>query len=176
MDKATIISDLSKSDKIRKAAYRIAGSNIIYKDLYQHLFLVLCELPEAKILDAYEKKYIDFLCIKIMQNNYHSLSSNFAVEYKIHTVTDDLRDDMATYNIEHEAEQMEAMIADNERFCKVHEYLNQPITQHNFFRITLLRMWNDGLSYRKISAKTKIPMKSVALAIQTAIKELKDQC
>lgn len=166
MTKGQIINRLAHNVKIKKAAYNIGGS--YSEDLYQHLFLTLCELPAKKIQDAHKKKYIEFLCIKIMQNSFHSYSSPFAVQFRQFGFDESIKQDIEDIDI------MEELI-ENEKLLKpIETYLNQPINQENFYRITLVTMWANGESYRKIAAKTRIPMRSIAAAIQQAIKEIKE--
>lgn len=176
MTKEEIINQLAHNPKIKKIAQNIAGAKGLGDDLYQYLFLTLCEMPEEKIQSAHEKKFIDFLAIKIMQNSYHSFTSPFAIQYRQHII--DAEIEINTFHVcpDKEAETIEALNLHEVKVKPVEDYLNQEINQDNFYKLTLLREWAGGSSYRKIAARTKIPMRSIAHAIQTAIKEIKEKC
>ena len=170
------MNQLAHNPKIRKIALNIAGGIRFGEDLYQHLFLTLCEKEDQKIIEAYDKKYLEFLCISIMQNNYHSVTSPF---YKInrHNISyDELHEQHAASIPDNESEIFEHLENYELKIKPIEDYINQQVTQDNFYKITLVRQWANGDSYRTIAKKTKIPMKSIAVAIQTALKEIKEKC
>ena len=174
MTKKDIIENLAHDKKIRKIAQNIAGAKGLGDDLYQYLFLTLLEKPEAKIIEAHEKKYLDFLCITIMQNSYHSFSSPFAVQYRQHIGDSDVLEIELHTSPDIEEATLKRLNDYEELIEPLEAYLHQPITQDNFFKLILLRDWVNGESYRKIAARTKIPMRSVASAIQQALNEIRE--
>lgn len=162
MTKAEIIETLSREKRLKEAAQNIAGSKGLGDDLYQHLFLVLLEYEETKIIRAHEKDYIFYTCIKIMRQSYNSKSSPFAVVYRQHANDVELCEDLPEIN-ECEEDKTE----------RIESFLSQPITTDNFYQMTLLRRWAQGESYRVLSRKTKIPQRSIEDAIKRGLKKLR---
>lgn len=127
-------------------------------------------MPAKKIQDAHEKKYLEFLCIKIMQNSYHSLLSPFARQYRQHEYTICI-----TEISHHETQDEELSLREQgeQQVNEIEDYLNQAITQDNFYKITLLRRWANGESFRKISAATNIPARSIADTVKKTLHEIR---
>lgn len=163
MNKVEIINCLAKNDRLKRVAHNIAGGKGLGDDLYQHLFLVLLEYDEAKIIRAQENKYIEYTCIKIMANSYNSKSSPFAHQYRQH-----LNDVELTFDIEYIEDEP---IPDKKE--PIEQFLEQPINTTNFYHLTLLKRWAKGESYKTLAKKTKIPQRSIEHAVRKGINEIK---
>lgn len=72
-----ILSDLYKSDFMNDLIGKITSNNALMYDLKQHLFLILCEMPAKKIIEAYDNHYLNYLCVNIIKKQYHSSTSPF---------------------------------------------------------------------------------------------------
>lgn len=72
-----ILSDLYKSSFMDDLISKITSNNQLMWDLKQHLFLILCEMPAKKIIEAYDNHYLNYLCVNIIKKQYHSSTSPF---------------------------------------------------------------------------------------------------
>lgn len=82
MKKAEIIEALYKSPVIDDIIWNITGGNSLAEDLKSELFLILLEMPEIKIVNAYEGKWLNYLCINIIKKQWSSGTSPFYKKYK----------------------------------------------------------------------------------------------
>jgi hypothetical protein len=73
-----------------------------------------------------------------------------------------------------ESENIKVLLEIDELIFPIEQYITQPITQDNFYKLTLLRRWADGESYQDISNQTGIPKRSIGVAIKQAINEIKE--
>lgn len=171
MDKAQIIETLAQDKKLLTIAKNIAGSSGLEMDLYQHTFEALLNMSEAKLLKAYNGGYLQHFTVKIMALSFKSKKSPFAMKY---------RHFEHRYNIEDldiECPNEIEKIKEREQQLKpIEDYINQPITQDNFFDITLIKQWSAGDSIREINKKTKIPMRPISASINKTLNELKTIC
>lgn len=174
MTKDEVIKELSENKKLLKIAHNIAGSHGLGMDLYQHLFLTLCEYDETKLLKAQEGNYAPFLCIKIMSNSFHSKSSPFAKIYRQFSFEQEIESVHLSVDPYEESENIKVLLEIDELILPIEQYITQPITQENFYKLTLLRRWADGESYQDISNQTGIPKRSIGVAIKQAINEIKE--
>ena len=55
----------------------ITSNHPLKEDLKSELFLILCEMSDEKIIDAFNGNYINYLCVSIVKNQYHSSTSKF---------------------------------------------------------------------------------------------------
>ena len=174
--KKEILAKIAVNKKLLKVAHNIANSDGLGDDLFQHLFEVLLNYPDEKIIEAYEQNALDYLAIKIMSNSYHSRTSPFARQYR-HNHNDYRSEEVATKVIEERAcDDDENRIELEKKHQVIDNFLSQQLNQKNFYRLTLFKMWHNGDTYREIARKTNIPMRSIGTAIQGTIKELKAKC
>ena len=171
MNKAQIISDLTKHKGLFKLCNKLAWKQGVANDLYQHLFLVLLEYDEAKILKAYNDGYIVRLAGRIVISSMCSNTSPFAKQYQHLANCVELKD---TDSIDSEEDQHPDEVRRSERTDAILDILEQPVNTDNFYKLTLLKEWAKGNSYAKISQKTKIPYRSIETAIKSCIKEIKE--
>lgn len=75
--KNEILDELWRSQFIDDLIYNITSGHKLKDDLKGHLFLILCEMPEKRIVKAYEDHYLNYMCINILKKQYHSSSSPF---------------------------------------------------------------------------------------------------
>lgn len=77
MTKNEILDRLYRSEFIEDLLSNITSDHPLKEDLKQHLFLILSEMREDRIIEAYKKRYINYLCINILKKQYHSSNSKF---------------------------------------------------------------------------------------------------
>lgn len=82
MLKNEIISKLYLSSFMSDLLSTITGGHALKEELKQELFLILCEMPDEKIEQAYKNNYLNYLCINIVKKQYHSSSSPFHKKFR----------------------------------------------------------------------------------------------
>lgn len=82
MSKNDIITDLYNSEFLDSLLEKITSNHELKDDLKQELFLVLCEMKDEKIIEAYKKRYINYLTINIVKKMYHSSTSPFHYKFR----------------------------------------------------------------------------------------------
>lgn len=103
MKKAEIIEALYKSPVIDDIIWNITGGNSLAEDLKSELFLILLEMPEIKIVNAHEGKWLNYLCINIIKKQWSSSTSPFYKKYKKGSgdeLTFEIIDDSIPFDIE----------------------------------------------------------------------------
>jgi len=157
MTSAEILSELAKNKEVKEVALNIAMKDRDRaNDLFQDLFIELYKLPKSKIREAHRKKYLPKLCTKILYSLNMKYSRN--VTQQLPEITDDIQE----YDLskDHQLEYLK-------------QYLNQDITQENYYRITILRRWVNGESMRHISRTTRIRVHEIMRVINAELDELK---
>lgn len=134
-------------------------------DFRQHLWLILLELPDDKVVDAWNGNWFKYLYVRIITNQIKSNTSPWHVGYRKHDLP--LLDE---YNYMSEEDAFEK---DKEIYLElmgkgINKFLNQnPCYKRDF---ELLKMkYIDGHNYREISEMTMIPLGSVYKYVQTAL-------
>lgn len=155
--KNKIIADLSTSADINRIAKRIAKGNDIYKDILQYMFETLLNMPEEKIKHAVDNNYLKYLCVRIMNISMNQPRHPFAMEHR-HLVHDVDILDYLEAGADEPNEISSAVHTDDEIYLdaddkkdSIKKYLEQEITQDNYFDLTIFRLWSEGMSYRKIA-------------------------
>tara|TARA_R110000772_G_scaffold138736_3_gene247836 strand:- start:1810 stop:2397 length:588 start_codon:yes stop_codon:yes gene_type:complete len=77
-----IITELYESKFIDDVINTITSRHQLTADLKGELFLILCEMPESKIVKAHDNKWINYMCINILKKMYHSSTSPFHKKYR----------------------------------------------------------------------------------------------
>ena len=160
--KAQIIEELASNKQLKQLAKRIARGDELGADVYQELFVALCEMKSDKLIKAYNENYIIYLCITIMNRMVHSPRHHvnkklicaelpMLGEWQLDIIEDD-----EDIEIRAEIEQDEL-----DKNNSVKRYINQRLTQKNFYDVTIFTKWYNGQSYRDIAEETGIPLMSV---------------
>jgi len=175
MDSYQVINGLANNKKLKGIAYKIAGR--LGDDLWQTLFLILCDMPKFRIIELYKNKSIEYYCINILSNEFHNKKSLFSKETRHQMYDEDIEDyKLPSCDYEIERENIAKMERIDLQENPIYRFFAQRVTQDNFYKVELLRRWAEGESYRQISKRTNIPMRSIAHEIQKTINELKEQC
>jgi hypothetical protein len=83
VSKAQILEELSKRSDIKRWVHNISKDEAVFeKDLFQELFIALCEMPEAKIIELYQSEQLKFYILRIIQNIFRGNGSRFRKNYR----------------------------------------------------------------------------------------------
>lgn len=167
MSKHKIIEAIYKDSAYRNVCRNIA-SLALFEDLYHEVIINLLELPEDKIQDAYDRKYLKFLFVKIAHNSWNSKHSPFYRKYRHNDETESI-------------DLFRGLESDEDPDLEVKEETFQDFTQEikdkiealDWYDQTLLKLYIDIGEFRKISVMTGIKYGAVQYTIQKTIKKLK---
>lgn len=81
MGRNEILIEFWKSDEVNNAFSRMNPIEL-QDDLKSEVFLILCEMPEAKLIDLYDKKQLRFYLVRIMLNLIQSTDKKFYQKYR----------------------------------------------------------------------------------------------
>ena len=157
MDKCEIIEQLSKEKWLKKASQNIGG--IYADDLYQELFLLLCQKSEEDIQQIYP--YIKWWSIVTMQrisspgNKHKQFVKNFLI------YDESLSENLEEIPCDHDPNNYDLLQKAKERAFK----------KAYWFDAKIFEMYESGKKYTVISRETKIYRTTIKTSIEK-IKEL----
>jgi len=167
MNKAQIIEAIYKDSAYRNVCRNIA-SPALFEDLFHEVIINLLNMPDEKIQQAKDKKYLKFLFVKIAHNSWNSKHSPFYRKYRHNDQTEniDLLKNLES-NIDYDLERKE----------DVYHFFTQDIIEKiealEWYDQTLLKLYIDVGDFRKISVMTGIKYMSLRYNIKKTIKKLK---
>lgn len=82
MKKDLILDKLFRSSIINDMIWNITYGHPLGEELKMELFLILMEMPEAKIVAAEKNHWLNYLCINIIKKQWSSKSSPFYKKFK----------------------------------------------------------------------------------------------
>lgn len=82
MTKNLILDNLWRSSLIDDMIWNITNGHHLKDDLKTELFIILCEMPDSKIINAYKGKWLNYLCVNIITKQWKSKTSPFYKKYK----------------------------------------------------------------------------------------------
>lgn len=88
MTKLEIIENLWRSPFIDELIRKITSGHQLSEDLKSELFLILMEMPDDRIKAASTGNYLNYLCVSIVKNQYHSSTSPFHKKFRSQVSTD----------------------------------------------------------------------------------------
>lgn len=77
MNREQIIQEIYKSGLIQKYTNYFKSYHKNYDDFSQHLFLILCEIPEDKLIKMYEAKELSFYMFYIAKSQATNKKSDY---------------------------------------------------------------------------------------------------
>jgi hypothetical protein len=92
MTRNDILTELFKSPLLDDIIINITGGNILKEDLKSELFLILMEMPEVKIIEAYNNRWLNYLCINILTKQWRSNTSPFYKNFKRESKNEEIKD------------------------------------------------------------------------------------
>ena len=167
MSKHKIIEAIYNDSAYRNVCRNIA-SLALFEDLYHEVIINLLELPDDKIQDAYERKYLKFLFVKIAHNSWNSKHSPFYRKYRHNDETESI--DLLRGLESGEDPDLEIK---EETFQDFTQEIKDKIEALDWYDKTLLKLYIDIGEFRKISVMTGIKYGAVQYTIQKTIKKLK---
>jgi len=154
------ILDLLSDSSLTALAKRIAGQNA--DDLIQEIALLLLEMDIEKWQEINEGGYLRWYVIRTMINMATSNRSTFARKYQLNSTEGIKFDDIPDTN-DYDFEKEETLII-----------LEELLDDYHWYDRDMLKSYFKEGSYRKVSAATGIPFKSVGNTVKKTITKLKE--
>jgi len=143
------------------------------EDLKQEVILIICELPEAKIIDLNSRKELEYYAVRVILNQINSNTSPFAREYK-----NNIGAGLAGSEIIEDDSEPEEIKCREEKEKLEDKVLRIVNTTHkkdkNWYKKELLKLYMELGDYRSISKATLIPFVSCFHSITDYVSNLKD--
>lgn len=165
--KTKIYQYIINSNRINESIYNIVEDKRFLDDFKQHFYIQILEMSEEKLSRAYLEGYLDWLCIRVMLNQWRSKTSSFYFLYRDNNIkyTDDLKDvkseDDGTIDFDYTK-------AEGILNTKDEKWIDKQ------YHMTLFKLYyKNGHNYRQISELTGININSIAQSINKSIKYLK---
>ena len=125
-------------------------------DLKSEVFLILCEMPEDKLIDLYSKKYLRFYIVKIMLNIIKSPTKKFFLKFKNYDPLNNYEKADTEYN---ETEIKVSLFVD-----ELHWYKQEILRLYTF---------EFNKNAKELSNYTNIPYMSIIRTLNQVKQELK---
>ena len=157
--KNKILIEVASSDWLQQASKNICPLH--HEDLQQHLLLILCEMPDYKLIDLQKNGYLKYFCVKVMFNQTKSprqaFNRLFATigEYDVHSL-----DLVETNSVE------DKITKENQLTT-----IEKVVSKNQWYEREIFTQWSNGNSARSIHRQTKISLREVL----RVIKEIKEQ-
>jgi hypothetical protein len=81
MTKNEILEYVYNNKMLADAIKNIVTDRNHHDDFRSHFIQQVCEIKEHKLIEYYEKRYLDYYCLRIIENQWKSKTSTY---YKIH--------------------------------------------------------------------------------------------
>lgn len=167
MTKSKIIEAIYKDPAYRNVCRNIASATL-YEDLFHEVIINLLDLPDEKIIEAKQKKYLKFLFVKIAHNSWNSKHSPFYRKYRHNDESVDI-------------ELLRGLEYEEDLELETKEDIYQEFTQEiideiealDWYTKTLLKLYIDTGEFRKVSVMTGIKYGAVHYTLKNVIKKLK---
>ena len=165
-----LLTELSRDAKIKDACRKIGYPN--HEDLYQELFVVLCETPTEKLQEMKDAGYIHFWIVRTLMN----MTSPTGIFYrKYKTISDDTEaSKQLTEPQEEDREQvleLETKRAEVESLLQKYEKAGRK--DGGWYKVNLLKMYSEVGNYRKMGELTGISFPTINKDVNDFIKELR---
>lgn len=165
--KAEILKEVATSKWLPQAAKRIS---VYSDDLQQHLLLILCEMPEQKLIDVYNQGFIQHFCIKIMMNQAYGQYQKFNKMMSPIGLIDVYEMDIEGNECDESELQF---ISDDEQ--RKQNLIKEVVESNRWYEREIFTLWMNGESARGIHRKTKISIREVLRVIKQIKKEINDK-
>lgn len=154
----------------------------------QELWIYICEMPEKKILDAWNRRYFKYLYVAIVKNQVASKSSRWHLKFRSPQIdgkriefVEDYENSEDIFSFEESAEteiiKKEKLEEFEKKLLIISDTINKiRFTNPKFFvKSELFKMYYyEEQSYRDIAKKTKIPLVTVFAYVKEAEQTIKD--
>ncbi len=81
-----VIETIAREKRVEQIVLRVSGADHLtadLSDLVQMVYMVLLEYGDEKIADLWDSGAINFLIVRLVQNNLHSKTSRFYYTIKV---------------------------------------------------------------------------------------------
>lgn len=162
MSRDEILNQVTKDKEYRKICNSIAKGTGLAEDLYQEMFLILCELPEEKLKALHGEGYLRPFIYRAM---FHQFNNPYEKFYKAYRKTS------VPLTQEHTHTQTEY---DKDIDTAINA-IETALAAIGWYEETLMKEYIKVGSYRKLEAKTSIPYKSICNTINDTKKKIREQ-
>lgn len=167
----SLLAELAADKKIKDACKKINYS--LHEDIYQDLFVILCQTPEEKLKEMKQSGYLHFWIVRTIMNISSPNDSNYKKNY-ILLANDTSADTKFTEPQEEDSEQvseLEAKRAEIESLLK--KYESKGRESGGWYKVNLLKMYLEVGNYRKMGELTGISFPTINRDVIDFIKELR---
>lgn len=166
----SILVELANDTKIKDACKKIDFKN--HEDLYQELFVILCELPKEKLAEIHSSGHIQYWIVRTLLNM-TSPRGNFYKKY--HIINDDTEADARIK--EEEGEDREQVLEFEAKTTEIDtllkKYERQGRDGFGWYKVNLLKLYCEVGSFRKLGELTGISYRTICLDVNDFIRELR---
>lgn len=163
--KMSLLHRLSKDKRIVDACKKIDYNN--YEDLYQELFVVLCEQPEGKLEQIDKEGRLHFWIVRTLLN---MRSANGTFYRKYHVIHEE--GEGSNRLTEEAADEFDSEATYREVERVLGEYERQGRKDFGWYKVSLLKMYAEVGSFRKMAELTGINYVTICYDINQFRKEL----
>lgn len=163
MTKNQIIEDLFKGKNFNDCLNKMEPEHL-REDLRQEVILIICELPEEKIIKMYTDSVLEYFTARVIVNQIKSKTSPFAKKYR--NVNLELNNYEVADNVEIEERELREVIEDLAMI---------EVDKLHWYDKGLIELYMKYGNYRAIEEVTRIPFSSCFKTIKKSLKEVKDK-
>lgn len=152
----TPIDYIINSQRINLCINKISHPSL-RDDFRQHFYQQILEMNPIKLTNAYTNGYLDYLCIRIINNQYNSKSSSFFKHYKSNFNRP--HDDIDSINDL-------PYLEDNHSTIDVMEEIMELLKGRHYYHSHLWKMYYlKEMTYKQIEKETQINFQSVRKSV-----------
>ena len=174
MSRDKILQDIANDEQYKDYCRYVCNGRDVWKDLYQYVFLYVCELPEDKILEIAEGS-IEWYIKRVM---YMSANYKTTPFYKEYVGKVSISDEPLNINIKDDTfEELDNESWRDELRDNINDTLNTERNKNDEYswEIGLFELWmNSGDSIREIARKTRIRYPTVRYHISALKKKINE--
>lgn len=134
----------------------------LQEDLKQEVILILCELPEDKLIKLHENGAMQFYTVRIILNQIRSKTSPFAKKYR--RVYQEFKDIEINDNIDIQERSMRELVED---------IAMEEVDKLYWYNKGLVELYLTHGNYRAIQKETGIPFGSCYKTIKKSLNQIK---
>lgn len=126
----------------------------LHEDLFQHVLIILIEIPSDKLIQLYQANQLQWYFVKLCLNQLQGKRSEFNKLYK----SQELKEELSGNEVDEDSYDFDFDIKE--------ECVNKALEQMHWYKRDLFKLYKECRSYRKLSKETKIPVTSIQLTIK----------
>lgn len=179
MTKNDILEYIYNNKMLADAIKNIVTDKNHYEDFRSHFLQQVCEIKEHKLIEYYEKRYLDYYCLNIISNQWKSKTSTYYKIYRNNGFSGERIVDFVDYEIGTELEDEEIVEVDSIKIKK--EMMELLKYQYDDFLInqyhqTLFHLYYfDDMNLKQIESATGINFNAVSRSVRKTKAYLKSK-